>query len=263
MLADPAAATYNRGMPQRSIAIDVLKGILVILMVAYHACYVAVLFDLARIELYKGFWWIFPRIIAAGFIAVSGWNLAGKKSRGSRFRGFAERALRLGLVAIAISAVTWPMFGKSFVFFGIIHLLAVSTVLAYPFLGRPLPAIAAAGACAASGLALGTVRFGFHWLAWLGFRPATLHPVDYLPLLPWFAFALAGAAAHDFAHRLGEHRPGEHHVDAGIADKTPRKPAWALAMLAAIGKWSLAVYLSHLPLLYGLGWILSHVMPSK
>jgi uncharacterized membrane protein len=237
-------------MPHRSVAIDALKGILVIMMVVYHACYIAVMFKLVRLELYQGFWWLFPRMTAAGFVTVSGWNLAGKKARGARFLDYAKRAGRLGIVAVLISAVTWPVFGKGFVFFGIIHLLAVSTILAYPFLGRPPLAIATAAACTAAGLALGTARFGFPWLAWLGFRPASLHPVDYLPLLPWFAFALSGAAAHDIARRVIAHRLG-----AKVAPHT--EPARAVSMLAAIGKRSLAVYLSHLPLLYGLGWILS------
>ncbi len=255
MLADPETGTYNRGMPQRSVTIDALKGILVILMVVYHACYIAVMFSLADIELYKGFWWIFPRLIAAGFITVSGWNLAGKKARGASFRDFAKRAGRLALVALLISAVTWPMFGKSFVFFGIIHLLAVSTVLAYPLLGRPWLASAVAALCGAAGLALGTARFDFPWLAWLGFRPATLYPVDYLPLLPWFAFALFGAAAHGCTLRSLAKR------EAAARKQKPRKePGRAVSMLAAVGKSSLAVYLSHLPLLYGLGWLLSTVV---
>lgn len=256
MLAATDTGTYNRGMPHRSAVIDAIKGILVILMIVYHACYIAVMFKLVRLELYQGFWWLFPRMIAGGFVGVSGWNLAGKRARGARFRDFAKRAGRLVLVAALISAVTWPMFGKSFVFFGIIHLIAVSTVLAYPFLGRPPLAITAAVACTAAGLALGTARFGFTWLAWLGFRPASLYPVDYLPLLPWFAFALSGAAAHDIARRVIAHR-----LDAKTAPRTV--PLRAVSILAAIGKRSLVVYLSHLPLLYGLGWILSLIAPAK
>jgi len=233
-------------MPQRSIRVDVLKGVLVLLMIIYHACYIAVMFGLATIDLYHGFWWLFPRLIAAGFVTLSGWNLAGKRLRGGTLRDIAGRSARLALVAMVISAVTWPVFGTSFVFFGIIHLLAVSSMLAYPVLGRPFLALALGAACLAGGWALGPLRFASPWLAWLGLRPASLYPVDYLPLLPWLGFVALGAAAHDLsikAHRVGQ--------------GPSLTPALPIRAVATLGRHSLAVYLAHLPLLYGLGWMLS------
>ena len=215
-------------------------------MVVYHACYVAVMFGLADIDLFTGFWWLFPRAIAAGFVAVSGWNLAGKRSRGGSFGGFARRAGVLGLVALAISAATWPALGKGFVFFGVIHLLALSSILAWPLLGKPALAIATGIACLSGGYALGAPRFGFPWLAWLGLRPAGLHPADYLPLLPWFAFIAFGAAARDLAMRKGS-----------AASSAANTPGFAVSTLAAIGRRSLVVYLAHLPLLYGIAWALA------
>ena len=233
-------------MPQRSATTDAIKGGLVGLMVVYHACYVSVMFGLADIDLYAGFWWLFPRMIAASFVAVSGWNLAGKRARGGGFGGFARRAGVLGLVALAISAATWPALGKGFVFFGVIHLLSLSSILAWPLLGRPAIAIASGIACLAGGYALALPRFGFPWLAWLGLRPAGFHPADYLPLLPWFAFVAFGAAARDLAIRKDM-----------AASSTADAPGFIVGSLAAIGRRSLVVYLVHLPLLYGLGWALA------
>lgn len=236
-------------MPQRSIRVDVLKGILVLLMIIYHACYIAVMFGLATIDLYHGFWWLFPRLIAAGFVTVSGWNLAGKHSRGGTFRDSAGRSARLALVALVISAVTWAAFGTSFVFFGIIHLLAASSLLAYPVLGRPFLALALGVACLAGGWALGPLRFASPWLSWLGLRPASLYPVDYLPLLPWFGFVALGAAARDLSARAQR-------ASRGLS-LTPPAPIRAVA---ALGRHSLVVYLAHLPLLYGLGWLLGTLL---
>jgi uncharacterized membrane protein len=117
-------------------------------------------------------------------------------------------------------------------------------------------------------MALGTARFDFPWLAWLGLRPAALYPVDYLPLLPWFAFALAGAALHDLMTRVDATRVDATRVDAKRASVSMKvtqraKPSRATTMMAAIGKRSLVVYLAHLPLLYGLGWILSLIVPAQ
>lgn len=247
-------------MPQRSIRVDLIKGALVLLMIVYHACYIAVMFGLSTIDLYQGFWWIFPRFIAASFVAVSGWNIAGKRLRGGSFADSAGRAARLGLVALAISAVTWPVFGSSFVFFGIIHLLALSSVLAFPLLGRPALALAAGAACLAGGWALGPMRFAWPWLAWLGLRPATLYPVDYLPLIPWFGFIALGAAARDLSARAGRANPkGAPGPGFGLR----LKPAAPVRAVAALGRHSLVVYLVHLPLLYGLGWAIHALLPRR
>lgn len=244
------------GMPQRSIRIDVIKGALVLLMIIYHACYIAVMFGLSTIDLYHGFWWLFPRFIAASFVTVSGWNLAGKRLRGGTFADSAGRAARLGLVALVISAVTWPVFGTGFVFFGIIHLLALSSILAYPLLGRPALALALGAACLAGGWVLGPMRFAWPWLAWLGLRPTTLYPADYLPLVPWFGFVAFGAAAHDISAKANRVGP---ELSPGLS----LKPAVPIRAVAALGKHSLVVYLAHLPLLYGLGWAIHALIQRR
>lgn len=237
-------------MTRRSVTLDAIKGALVLAMIAYHACYVAVMFGLSDIALYSGFWWVFPRVIAAGFVFVSGWNLAAKRARGAGFEAFARRAGSLAAVALAISAATWPVLGDGFVFFGVIHLLAVSSVLAWPLLGRPVLAALAGIAFMAAGMALGELRFDFIWLAWLGLRPADLHPADYLPLAPWFAFIAFGAASGDVLRCRVARNPANVQGEA---------PPVILRLLAAAGRRSLAVYLAHLPLLYALGWMLAAV----
>lgn len=263
-------------MHARSLAVDAIKGLLVALMVVYHACYVAVMFGLATIELYSGFWWLFPRGIAAGFIAVMGWNLAGKRARGGKFRDAARRALKLALIAAVISGATRIALGDDFVFFGIIHLMAVASIAAWPLAGRPALAAAIGTASLLAGLALGQARFGFPWLAWLGFRPEGAYPADYLPLLPWFAYAAFGVAAFDAFAAIAARREGERSrrgQDRGPSRSAPlrsaesgasapksgsRGPLSALVSIAAaVGRRSLAVYLVHLPLLYAIGWLVA------
>ncbi|MBN2874830.1 MAG: DUF1624 domain-containing protein, partial [Spirochaetales bacterium] len=242
------------------LAIDALRGALVVLMVVYHACYVAELYALVSIDLYSGFWWFFPRFIAAGFVALSGWNLAGKRARGKLFGDFAKRAGTLALIALLISVATWPVLDKRFVFFGVIHLIAASSVLAYPLLGRPLAATAVGAVVLATGLLLGPYRFDFAWLAWLGLRPAGLYPADYLPLLPWFAYVAFGAATRDVVCKFMTCRatpvPTQRPLTNGPAHRGLKL---ATATLAAVGKRSLVVYLAHLPLLYGAGWVISAI----
>ena len=244
----------------RSQVLDAIRGGLVILMVIYHGAYIAVLTGLSSLELYQGFWWIFPRTIAAGFVAVSGWSLAGKKARGSPFNSFLARAVRLALPALAITVISAVVFRKGFVFFGILHLLAASSILLWPFLGRPVPAIATGLAVMAGGLVLGNQRFDMFYLAWLGFRPAGLYPVDYLPLLPWFAWGLFGAGARELLSRLGT----KTYPDSGAKNLRTRKFSvpGMLKPLQYAGRYSLPIYLIHLPALYGLALLLARLIKA-
>lgn len=252
-------------MTQRSMILDAIKGFLVLAMVTYHAFYIAVMFSFSNIELYTGFWWIFPRVIAAGFVLVSGWNLAAKRARGATLNVFAKRAGMLALIALGISAATGPVLDKGFVFFGVIHLLALSSLVAYPLLGRPILALLTGVAFLALGIALGRLRFDFVWLAWLGLRPANLHPADYLPLAPWLAFIAFGAAFRDLVFRY-------------FLQETTRKkaklvrkkkllldipPPLIFRILAAGGRHSLKIYLAHLPLLYCLFSILNQIFHQR
>jgi uncharacterized membrane protein len=247
------------------MTLDAIKGSLVLAMIVYHACYVAVMFSLLDIELYSGFWWVFPRMTAAGFVSVSGWNLAAKRARCAGFSTFARRAGLLALVAFAISVATWPVLGKGFVFFGVIHLLALSSLLAYPLLGRPIPAFVTGIVTLAAGIALGKLRFDFVWLSWLGLRPADLHPADYLPLAPWFAFIAFGSATRDALRGKPSRTSTNRNARQGNEQPAPsnKAPTAVLQLLATAGRHSLVVYLAHLPLLYGLGCMLSLIKSSS
>lgn len=245
----------NSVKPGRSLALDAVRGLFVVLMAIYHAFYIAVMFGMSGIDLYAGWWWLFPRGIAAGFIFLSGWSLEAKRERGGRFGDYARRALRLALPAACVSAVSAVMFGRSWVFFGILHLLALSALVSWPFLGRPRLALVSGILAMAAGLMLGRYRWDWPWLAWLGFRPSHLYPADYLPLLPWFAWCLFGMAAKRLSVPLIKH-PARR-LPSGSFLSMP------IGALAFLGRHSLSVYLSHLPALYGIFWLLSYLKQAS
>lgn len=239
------------GPAPRDIRLDALRGAFVVLMVVYHAAYIGVQTGLWDFALYDGLWWLFPRFIAAGFLAISGWSMAISGQVG--IRRALRRAARLALPAAAVSAASYFMYGpESFVAFGVLHCLAASALLVAPLVGRPVAALAVGAAALGAGLALGGLRFDFSWGLWLGLRPAGYYPVDYLPLLPWLAWPAFGAAARGLYERLA--RP-----DAARS-RAAGRPAAALAALAALGSRSLVVYLAHLPALYGLALLIRSVL---
>ncbi len=245
---------------QRFAFVDYIRGFLVIAMVVYHAVYCFYSFSLVTVDLFTGFWWWFPRCIAAGFLLVSGWSLAASRDRGQTFKKAGRRMLKLAGLALVVSLATYITFGPQyFVFFGILHSIAVASLLSWPLAApakksRTSIVVSSAlillgGALLAAGLWLGTKRFDFPWLAWLGFRPADLYPVDFEPLLPWLSWFVFGIALYPASKGL-----------SGSLANTGAKPGLCKPMpaaLAFLGRHSLIIYLAHLPALYGLAWLVS------
>ncbi|HOX11593.1 MAG TPA: heparan-alpha-glucosaminide N-acetyltransferase [Spirochaetia bacterium] len=232
---------------ERYPEIDALRGFALVCMAVYHLAYDLVIFGVAGLAFWEGFWWWFPRCIAAAFVTLAGLSMALRKARtGAGLRPFLARGLRLAAVAAGISAVTYLALGPgTFVFFGVIHLIAFATLVSYPLADRPAAAAALGAAVLAGGLALGSRRFPGPALAWLGLRPEGYHPADYLPVLPWYAWFLFGIAVAALLYPRGRRsfEPPRTFLDV--------PPIRALAWL---GRRSLAIYLIHLPVLYGIVW---------
>lgn len=235
---------------ERITEIDVARGILVSAMVAYHCAYSGKFLGVWQLDLSEGSlaWWS-ARIIAAGFVAVSGMVAAVSALRragarrprerfGSRLRGGAT-LLGFGMV---MTIVTLLALGPTaFVGFGVLHLLGCLRLVDGPIARRRVPSLFLGVAMVAAGLYLGPLRFSFPWLFFLGFRPDSYYPIDYFPVLPWAGWYFLGVFA------------GNALYPAGTAWLTP--PAQvrrALAPVAFLGRHSLAIYVCHVPPILGI-----------
>ncbi len=120
--------SYTSAM-ERYTEIDVLRGLALVCMAAYHLAYDLVAFGLVELAFWEGFWWWFPRCIAAAFVTLAGLSMALRRARtGTGPRAFLARGLRLAGVAASITAVSYFALGpRAFVFFGVIHLIAFAT----------------------------------------------------------------------------------------------------------------------------------------
>ncbi len=152
---------------------------------------------------------------------------------------------RLGLIAAAAGAVslaTYWMDPATYVFFGILHHIALASVIMAGAIFLPSWALVVLAALiiAAPGF-LADPAFAADWLLWVGLSPSPPASVDYVPLIPWLAVPLLGVVAGRWVFRDGS-------APAALAWK-PAHPILKLIRLA--GRHSLALYILHQPILYG------------
>jgi uncharacterized membrane protein len=224
-------------------AIDAARGIAIAAMVVYHLAW-----DLSHVRLIATdivahpAWQLFARTIAASFLVLVGIGLVLGHGDGVRWRPFLRRLAVVAGAALAITVVTRTAFPEEYIFFGILHCIAVSSLLALPFLRAPLAVLAAAAAaCFAAPMLLTSPALDAPYLDWLGLGSSAPITNDYVPIFPWFGFVLLGLVAGRLIRSLA-------------ASPKPLSQAWYHPLSRAFiwsGRRSLVIYLVHQPLLLG------------
>ncbi|SEM74823.1 heparan-alpha-glucosaminide N-acetyltransferase [Palleronia pelagia] len=227
----PQGAAKAGACPAARVAwIDRARGIALVAMIVFHFSYDLDMLGVTQWDVGGAPGWrLFAMSIAGSFIALAGVSLQLAHGRGVRWRGFLRRLGQLVLAAAAVTLATHYAMGAA-VWFGILHAIAVFSVLALPFLFAPgwLVALAALLTLAAPHV-LTSDLFSHPALYPLGLSPTRWFALDYEPVFPWFAATLAGLLV------------------ARIAP-LPRGPV-ASDLLARMGRHSLVIYLLHQPIL--------------
>ena len=175
--------------------IDFLRGIAIVMMVLFHLIYSLDYFNITEFNVGTGFWLYFARATASIFILLVGISLTLSFSRykiNPKFSKYVKRGLKIFSWGLIITLVTWIFLRESFVAFGILHLIGVSIILAYPFLRYKKLNLILGSTLLVIGLYLKQFTFSFNWLMWSGFIPQNYQTIDYFPILPWFGLVLIG-----------------------------------------------------------------------
>jgi uncharacterized membrane protein len=231
--------TQSRRLP----VVDNFRGLALWAMATFHLTW-----DLANfgwidrdIVLSQRFHWL-GHVIAASFLLIVGFSLVlAEEARRPLWRSpqYWRRWGQIVAAAAAISAVSFWMFPNMPIFFGILHCIALASMVALPFLGATpvLPGAAGVLALIAPHFFAAPVFDAkiFWWTGLSTFEPPSN---DYRPLLPWLAFVLFGVAAGRLWLPLPVH--GEREKRSAL----PRAVAFC-------GRHSLAFYLIHQPILFG------------
>lgn len=232
--------TVPPAAPERIFIVDEVRGLAVMLMVAYHFCFDLNHFRLATFDFYHSTFWLGARTaIVTLFLLLVGVSLHLATTRGFRLTSFARRLALLAGCAAAVSASSYAMFPASGIFFGVLHFIAVASVLGLLFRRLGTANLVLGTAWIAAGLLFSHIWFDQPWANWIGFMTHKPVTEDYVPLFPWFGVVLLGLFA------------GRH-----IA-KLPRAllPAPSGRILGLAGRHSLAIYMLHQPVLLGLLYV--------
>jgi uncharacterized membrane protein len=221
----------------RLAAVDALRGAALVAMIVYHAAWdLSFLgFITTDVATHPG-WAAFARSIAAAFLLLVGVSLVLARRAGATLRRVLRRIFIIAAAAAAVSAATYAFLPGQGVYFGILHCIALSSLLGTALHRLPTWLLAAAvPAVLVLPWLFASPAFDAPWWYWLGLSTEVPPAPDYVPLLPWFAAVLAGMA-----------------IGRALPEPAPRTAPLPIRALAAMGRRSLAIYLLHQPVLLGL-----------
>ena len=238
-------------------AVDALRGVAMLWMTAFHFCFDLNHFGHIRQNFYLDPFWTWQRsAIVSLFLLCAGLGQAIAVAQGQSWPRFWRRWAQVAGCALLVTAGSWLMYPQSFIYFGVLHGMAVLLIIARVSAnwGRwlwLLGALALALPWAAQPLLAGALapwaeHLNSPALNWLGL--ITRKPVaeDYVPVLPWLGMVWWGVAAGQWLLTKTWLRQSQPLTGAG-------------RQLATLGRWSLSYYMLHQPVLIGalmaLAWV--------
>ena len=236
------------GRRPRFDSIDALRGVAIVWMTVFHFCFDLSHFRFIQQDFYNDPFWTWQRTaIVSLFLFCAGLGQAVAVDQRQDARRFWKRWAQVAGCALLVTIGSYFVFPKTFIYFGVLHGIALMLVVVR-FTSGWGRWLWLAGALA---IALKFAAFQLHeswpaaeflntrpwnWLGLVGRKPLT---EDYVPLIPWLGARWWGMAAGQWLLR---HR----------REWLSRALPGAAAPLAWMGRWSLSWYMLHQPLLFGI-----------
>lgn len=224
-------------------ALDIARTVALIAMAVFHFVFDLEMFGwVAPATATTGFWRLLAVVTAGSFLFLAGVSLWLAHGEGIRWRAFGRRFAMVAGAAALVSIGTYIAFPHAFVFFGILHSIALCSLLGLAALRLPVLMIAALAVVVffLPDFAKSSAFNAPIWW-WTGLQVVVPSTVDYEPIFPWFAPFLAGTALSKWASRSG--------LWARLSTTTPSRAA---RIWSGPGQYSLIIYLIHQPVLIGI-----------
>lgn len=244
MAGTESMATTDRPLRRRVALVDAARGVAILAMVAYHVAWDLWYFGFVGGDLTAEPGWIFfQRAIVTSFLLLVGIGLALGHADGIRWRPFWRRFAVLFGAAVLTSIGTYIAFPEYFVYFGVLHAIALFSLLGLAVLRWPwwLVALLGAAIIALAVVVPASAMMMQRPLSWIGFWSLPPPTTDIVPVFPWLGVVLLGIALTLLLRRTA---------------LWPMLSGWRLEgpvgrVLRWLGRWSLVIYLVHQPLLFG------------
>ena len=236
---------------QRFDTVDALRGVAIVWMTVFHFCFDLNQFGYIRQNFYNDPVWTYQRAaIVTLFVFCAGLGQAIALHQGQTIERFWRRWAQIAGCALLVTAGSYWMYPKSFIYFGVLHGMALMLIICrfssslrlfsprwlwlWGAVAIAIPLVAASAYNHWASIGFLNEK-AFNWLGLISKKPIT---EDYVPLLPWLGVMWWGMAA---GQALLARWPG-----------LLSKPLPAtFAPLTWLGRWSLSWYMLHQPVMIG------------
>ncbi len=241
----------KRQQSDRYLAIDVWRGIAIVMMITFHFTYDLNHFRFISADFYHDpFWLNFRTLIVTLFLGLVGISLQLATGRQLNFRRYSTRlALLIGAAALA-SLGSYLIEPERVILFGVLHFIALASLLGLLFRRLYWANLLLGAGLIALGNQFQHTWFNasaWHWIGLMTHKPMTQ---DYVPLLPWFGVVLIGMFVACVIERYG------------LLKASGQGSTALIRLLALGGRHSLLIYLLHQPLLFGGLYLVTFTLSS-
>ena len=175
-------------------------------------------------------WWWLARATAFLFVSISGISYFLAHQKEYDFVITLKRTRRLIFWAFAITLVTYSFAPEAYVRFGVLHLLALASLVAFPVARNPIYALGI-------GVFLLLIPLSSNSNSvWFGLQETGTFAVDYFPLNPWLGIFFISVSIASKIYPEGKSLSNF---------EWPEKWLW-------FGRNTLIIYVIHQPILIGL-----------
>jgi uncharacterized membrane protein len=195
-------------------------------MVFFHLFYDLTIYGYTQINFHlEPFWFYLPRFIVSLFLFAVGASLVITYGKKIDKKKFFHRQLKLVLLSLCVSLLTYFMFPDRWIYFGTLHCITVTSFVGILFVKRPKLSLLLAGIIC-------VMVFVFQLDTQMLSILFPIKSMDFIPPYPWMAWVWIGIF---FAHTKYLYLPIKTALDPKIL---------------FISRHSLIIYLIHQPILF-------------